>query len=576
MYKSVKRHESLMTKKFFSMLFGGTLTMMVVALLLMSDQLIAGFTLGSTAVSGIMLVIPLYSFSAFFSSMISKGVPILYSKEMGKFNKDRADKVFGLGIFMSIFIGLTMFILMSIFGDAYLHSANPQVEILNVAKEYFYWMRFTMLVMPIQMFIGEMVYYDGDEFISNVANLVQGIGNIVFSIVLSYSIGVKGIGLASFLFNVISLIIFLFHFTKKNNSLRFNIFFSFDLLRDTMRYSIVDSSSYLFLSLFTAVFNFYVISHYGSKYLIIVSAITLSREFQLLFDGIGEALNPILSIYVGEHNMEGIKNIYTLAKKTSIVEGIIVTILIIVVAPFMPMVLGVTDAELVYWIVFGVRVTSVGAIFVSLLYLLSSYYLIINQIVIGLVACATRDVVFSISLILMLGGVWGIFGMFIGLLLAPILAYAFLMFCITFRYGRDDWPLLLSKVSGKNSYIFNLTTNVEEIVNTQRNIDTLLKEHNVNKLTISRVALLVEELYIFIRKVNGDKDILSECTIFIEPDGVQIISKDEGLSFDVGDENLSASSLSAYVVTSYLDQKELDNRHLTTMSLNRSSFFIKS
>jgi len=38
------------------MLFGGTLTYMVVSMLLMSDQVIAGFTIGSDAVAGITMV----------------------------------------------------------------------------------------------------------------------------------------------------------------------------------------------------------------------------------------------------------------------------------------------------------------------------------------------------------------------------------------------------------------------------------------------------------------------------------------------------------------------------------------
>ena len=91
-----------MSKKFLSMLLGGTLTMMIISMLLMSDQIIAGFMIGSKSVAGITLVTPLYSLAAFFGSVICKGVPVLYSAEMGKFNKERADHVFGLGVFMSI------------------------------------------------------------------------------------------------------------------------------------------------------------------------------------------------------------------------------------------------------------------------------------------------------------------------------------------------------------------------------------------------------------------------------------------------------------------------------------------
>ena len=58
-------------------------------------------------------------------------------------------------------------------------------------------------------------------------------------------------------------------------------------------------------------------------------------------------------------------------------------------------------------------------------------------------------------------------------------------------------------------------------------------------------------------------------------DGVQIISKDDGVSFDMADEDISTLSLSAYTVASYLEKRDFGNRHLTTMSFNRSSFFIQ-
>jgi len=89
-----KRQPTMMSKKYYSMLLGGTLTYMVISLLLMSDSVIAGAVIGPDAVAGVTLVTPLYSLAAFFGSVISLGVPILYATEMGKFNKERADHVF--------------------------------------------------------------------------------------------------------------------------------------------------------------------------------------------------------------------------------------------------------------------------------------------------------------------------------------------------------------------------------------------------------------------------------------------------------------------------------------------------
>ena len=574
--KTLVKHPTLMSKKFYSMLLGGTLTMTVCSLLLMSDSIIAGIVIGSEAVAGVTLVTPMYSLAAFFGSVISLGVPILYSIEMGKFNKKRADQVFGLGILMSLIVGVLMFIIISLFGEVYLRSNTSSGAILEQAKGYLSWMRFTILIMPIQMLMGEAIYSDGDETISTVATGIQGLGNIIFSIVFSQFMGIAGIGLASFLFNALSLLLYLTHFLRKSNSLRINIYFSFSVLKDLLRYSIIDSSSYLFLSAFTAILNLFVSYKFGPQYLIIVSTIALCREFQLVFEGIGEAIAPILSVYAGEKSKQGMKYIFSIAKKTAIIEGIVVSIALFIFASFAPSILDVTQPEMIHFVKETVLVTALGSTFVSLMYLLTSYYLIIERIALGFVACAIRDVIFSISLIFVFGEIWSIFGLYLGLLAAPIIGYFTIILYIRKRYGKEDTPLLLDATFGsENSYLYNLTTESEDVMRTQHEVETLLREHNVDNRTVARVTLLIEEMYTFISEMNDNKPVLAECTVFFRPEGVQIVTKDGGIPFDMADEDLSTKSLSAYTVASYLEKRDFGNRHLTTMSFNRSSFLVK-
>ena len=327
------------------MLLGGTLTYMVVSLLLMSDSVIAGAVVGPDAVAGVTLVTPMYSLAAFFGSVISLGVPILYSTEMGKFNKARADQVFGLGVLMSIAAGVVLFMLTCLFGETWLRSCNPAESVLNQARGYLFFMRFTILIMPMQTLLGAAVYSDGDETVSTIANAAQGLGNIVFSIVLSRFMGIKGIGLASFVFNAVSMLILLTHFRKESNSLRWNLHFSLDMLKQVVRFSIIDSSPYLFLAILTAALNAFVSGRFGSKFLILVSVVTLTRELQLLFEGIGEAVGPILSVCVGEENHGGLKAIYRLANKTAVIEGIAVPVVLVLIAPLVPRAMYVSPGD---------------------------------------------------------------------------------------------------------------------------------------------------------------------------------------------------------------------------------------
>lgn len=574
---SVKRKTSLMSKKYFSMLAGGTLTMMVASIMLMSDSFIAGAFIGSDAVAATTLVTPLYSLAVFFGSVISIGIPLLYSKEMGKFNKKRADQSFGLGVLISIIVGILLFVIIWLLGNFYLGSYSPEKEVLRQAQDYLFWMNFTILFLPIQMLIANMVYGDGDETVSTIATAVQGIGNIALSIVLSGIMGISGIGLASFIFNIVSILILLIHFLKKSNSLRWNLYFSFGIMKDVIRYSIIDSSSYLFLAIFTAALNSFISAQFGAEFLILASAITLCREFQLLFDGIGQAVGPIFSVYVGEQNHKGLRSSFSLANKTAIIEGIIVTIVLVIIAPFAPQFLNVTNPMLAGWVVTGVRITAFGSTFISILYLLTSYYLVIERITLGLVACALRDVIFSVGLAVVLGMGFGITGMFIGIAAAPAVAYALLLIYITARFGKKDCPLLLSKVPGdENSYLFHLSVEPEQIIGVQKDVERLLLENNVDRRTVGKIKLLIEELYMLIRERNGDKKVLSELTVFLHPKEIRIITKDDGILFDISEDDVNVTSIASFAVSAYMEKLGENRHYLTTMSFNRSAFAIKT
>ena len=500
--------------------------MMMSSLMVMSDSLIAGGVIGADAVAGVTLVTPLHSFAVFVGTLFSLGIPILYSKEMGRFHKKGADRVFGFGVLMTIAVGIIMFVIISFLGDAFLQSSSPDKEVLVHAKGYLSWMRFTILVMPFQMLLGEVVHGDGDEFISTTAQIIQGVGNIALSIVLGHFIGMKGIGFASFSFHIISMLILLIHFGRKRNSLRWNLYFSFDLLKKVVRYSMIDSSSFLYISILTATFNAFISHQYGPKFLILASVISLCREWQLMFDGIGEAVCPIFGVYVGEKNHKGLRTSYALANRTAIAEGIIVTVGLIIIAPFAPGFLHVTDPEMARWIIIGIRLTAIGSTFTSLLYLITSYYLTIDQISIGVIACAMRDVVFSVLLGVTLGKAFGAVGMFAGLGAAPAVAFGICMLVLRLRYGKKDCPLLLSKVPGhENINNFEVSIEPKKIIRLQQEVGSLLEDNKVDTLTINRVKLLIEELYMLIWEKNKEKSVLGEMTIYIDPEQIRIISK---------------------------------------------------
>ena len=568
--------KTFLSRKFFSLLLSSSISLLVITVLALSDTLIAGVMLGEEAVSAICLVVPAYSLAGFAGCLISLGVPIIYSRAMGEFNKERADRCFAFGVFMAVTMGLVLYIVFMLFGDAYLRFYEPSTVVFNAAKDYFFWYKYTILLLPIMTLMDEMVLADGDETLSMVSGIVQIVGNIVCSIVFAKFVGIEGIGFGSFIGTLVALLVAFAHLLRKGNSLKLGFYFSLKLLVDVVKYSAIDAGTYLFLACFTAVMNRFITFAYGPEMLVLGAVILFVKEIQIVFDGVGEAFTPLMNIYLGEESYDAVKKCYNLSLKTAVVEGLALTLLMILVAPFIVELYDISDPAVYSYAVLGVRIEVFGLVFLSLLYLLSSYYLLIDKIKLGFVMSALRDVLVVTPVCVVLGYFFGIYGMFAGVAIGPALTYVITVLYIRFRYGKDNYPLLLSeKLKGFKHKFYEFKLNPESIVGTQHQVEKFLVENNIGKKTISKVKLLIEDLYMLIYEKNGaDKAVYAECTVIIRETGVQIITKDDGVLFDLSNEDVVAGSIVEFMVSGYMEKLKDNKKYLTTMSYNRNTFRI--
>lgn len=569
--------KTFLSRKFFSLLLSSTIGQLVITVLTLSDSVIAGVMLGEDAVAAICLVVPAYSLAGCGACMIALGVPILYNRAMGEFDKEKADRCFSFGLLTTIVMGLILYTVFMLYGDAYLRFYEPSTVVFNAAKEYFFWYKYTFLLLPLYTLMYEMVLADGDEILSMVSGIVQIIGNIACSIVLAKFIGIEGIGFGSFIGTLLAVLISFAHLLRKGNSLKLGFFFSFKWVVEVCKYSAIDAGAYLFLACFIAVMNRFITFAYGPEMLVLGAVILFVREIQVMFDGVGEAFTPLMNIYLGEESYDAVKKCYSLSLKTAVVEGLALTVLMIFVAPFIVELYDISDPAAYSYAVFGVRIEVLGLVFLSVLYMLSSYYLLIDKIKLGFMMSALRDVLVVTPVCVVLGYFFGVYGMFVGVAIGPALTYVIMVLYIRLRYGKDNYPLLLSeKINGVKHEFYEFKLNPESIVGTQHQVEKFLAENNIEKKIISKAKLLIEDLYMLIYEKNGaDKEVYAECTVIIREKDVQIITKDDGVLFDLSSDDVVAGSIVEFMVSGYMEKLKDNKKYLTTMSYNRNTFKIK-
>ena len=562
------------SKKYYSMLLGGTLTSIVVTILLMSDFMIAGVCVGNDAVTSINLVIPIYTLSVFFGEIFSLGVPLLFSKEMGRFDKDKANKIYAVANLTTIIVGIISFVLLSLFGDDYIAFYNPGTEVFNYSIEYLNWMRFVALILPFTNLLAGMVYADGDEKLGAVSNIIFAFMNIILSYILGRRFGVSGIGLASFIAYILLILMCLFHFLKKSNSLKLGFTFSFTELKEIVRFSFVDSSIFFSLAIFSFVINKYFELSFGVTALSLVVIINLIKEIDFIFDGIGNAMTPLISIYYGEESYKGIEEVFKLARQSSIVESLFITTLLWVFAPNIVYLLGINTEPYLSLSIYALRVMSLSYVFTSFIYLITTYYLLINEISFGIIISFMRDLIAILFLSILFGNIFGIKGVFWGVALSPIVVYSINALIIIRRRGIKNYPLMLDKMTNNRSLFYEFMLSPQNIMDIQAKMIEGLKKESCSDIAIARASLIFEEIYMLVYNKNKGKTVYAECSISILDDKIKMILKDDGELFDITDSDINVDSLSSYVVSSMLSNINR-KQYLMTLSYNRNVFEIK-
>lgn len=566
----MKKSRSLCEKRFTSLVLTASFAMAIEYLMLLSDSIIIGNMLGEKALAGLNIVTPLFSIVVFVGTVISVGTTVCYSFEMGKLDKDAADRYFGQGIIMAVSAGIILFMTVLLIKDVFLGYYNPSPEIYSYAEQYYGCFMFVALVMPIYVTLVDTVYCDGDELICNLSYVLQVGGNILSSVLLCGVMGIAGVSLGSVIGCVLSMSVLIIHFFRKCSSLRFVWFISLRTIFDVIKFSIVDAGMYLFLAIQLLVFNKLIIHDFGSEYLPVLTVVASLVEMTVIFDGLGQALEPLAAVYNGEGNTKGIKASMKIAGKLAIIEGIAATVLVLIFAGFFVKLFGVNDPVLTAMAKTAVRIVAFSMPFSALCFLFTSYYLYLERIGLAFFISMLNNLILPLMLAVPMGMLAGINGIWAGIMISYILTVACGALIVYRIKGNLTFPLLLDPVQDEKVCIFDVRITEKDIIDMRDGVEAFLRAKKVKDRTIMNVMLIIEDACLLIGEKNRGKTVTCECTL-VTDDEITMILRDDGVIFDITDVDADVSSLRQYVVSGIMERQK-DKKYLKTSGLNRNIF----
>lgn len=542
-------------------------------LMLLSDTLIVGNILGERAISGVNLVTPVFGTAVFIATVISIGTSICYSYEIGSFQKENADRFWGQGLILAVVSGAALFLL-ALFGKGqYFSFFAPSAEVLRYAVGYYDNYRFVVLLYPLYALLVDMVYTDGDVRICNLSYAVQIGVNIPVSILLCKKIGIAGASLGTLIGTVLSLCVLCVHFFRKQNSLRFTWHIRFTDVMRVVKFSIVEAGKYLSWAVLVFALGKLIIKVSGDQNLPVLSVVTSIIELTVIFDGIGQAMTPLASVYRGEQNGIGLRQVMRIGVKTALLEGLAFSVLLLLFAGGAAALFGITDPALLALSKTAVRIVSATLVCRALLFLFTSYYLILDRFGLAVLISFMGELLLPLALCVSFGALFGLNGVWVGFAAAPALALALSALFVRVRYGTANFPLLLDSSQTQDVASFDLSLSVENVMRLRDDVEGWLRSHCVSERATLRIMLLIEEVCLLIVQRNPGKEVLSELTVTVSDKEVRLVLRDDGVIFNLCDADMHIDSLRTYLVSNLME-KLPKRAYLTTTSYNRNTFVL--
>lgn len=517
--------------------------------LTMVDGVVSGHILGTDALAATSLVFPLITFSTFVSTIITSGCSNLSAAAKGNGDYERSDRLFTLGLVLTVIMGLLQSVVFFLSEDLYFGYFSSTDEIEAFAREYYKWFVLVPPLNALTTFLDEIIASDGDDVLSNAGYLTSFAVNVGASIILSKYMGMAGLALGTALSFVCYLLVVAAHFVRKSNTYRIRLWFS---IQDTylfVRYSLKSNTTSLCKFVTSVALTKAIIMFLGSEYLIANTVLCAMLEIYEMLNGPSEAEEYMLATYNGEKNSQGLKILFNEALTACVSCGVVVSIALLLVPNAVLILYGIEDSPLNVELIKCIRYCGVGSIAASIGAFLIDFYGSTGKPLWSSCMAFFRSALFPILFCVTLCVDGGIVSMGIGMLLSQIVAVAIFYGFVLIVMGADSIPYMLNDPDYEKVMMKSFEYRPEEYEQLRRWIAENLAAQGIKGRETVEVSGLVLTLLKMTEEKNSKKEtkgkkeknkVLGECVLrFI--DAPEIIIKDDGELFepDISDKRYS-------------------------------------
>lgn len=537
--------EKIIKRTFFKF-FGPTLVAsLALAVVSMTDLIVAGQLLGSGAFTAISLALPVTIFVQIIAAVFGGGAGIVLSNLLGQGERERCNRVFTTALLSAAAIGVAAAALGLLFLDPLILLLGGQPgESMDAARQYIGILLFGMpflILAPVQL---TFLRNDSNPRYSMLCVLAGGVWNLAanISLVLLFDLGITGIAVGTVTSQILSCVLPGRKLYRKNSSFHLTRkpCWSFSAVREMARPGLTAAMIFFFQVVLTVVINRTLALTGGESavgiYAVVKYLITFLYAF---YDGVTGAVQPMLGVYRGEGEIDNLRRTVSVSFKIMLLMSAGITLALELGAPLICMIFGV-EQDMLDITVTAIRIQALFCMTAGILAYLGAFYRCTGHAGAAMVIAVCNNLIFPVSIILLLANFTplGSNSVYWGLVFTDY-ATLLVLFCTLRIFRRKgESPLLLIPVQDVQDgavYHVLIQDKYEDIPRISAEIDRFCEEHGVPVKKQYTISLCMEELVVNVIQMgfHKERDNYIDIRVSVLPDQRVILRiRDDAVEFD--------------------------------------------
>lgn len=438
--------ETNMTKIFFKYLIPSVGGMLGVSLYVLGDTMIVGRGIGSTGLAALNISIPMINVFHGLGLLFGMGASTAISISRGKGDEKQVNNIFSIAILVSLLIGLCITLVRVFFLDELSLFLGASKNTFEMSTGYLgILMTFSPLFI-LNYALNVLVRNDGNPNLSMWAMLTGTIVNVIldYIFIFIFKWGMKGAALATCMSPLLSLFIQSFHFIMGKNKMRLvRIKAKFKVLKRIVANGFASFVIEFSSGIVIFIFNKVILGITGdigvSAYSIIAN---LSLIATAIFTGVGQSIQPIISVNFGAEKMDRVYKAGKFAIYTSTIIGIIFYLSGLLVPEFLVSIFSKGNEQLLNLTIKGIRIYFIAFIFMGINIVLTSYLQSKEYARASMIVSLLRGFILIVIFLLILSNIFGITGVWMTL---PLVEFTTIIIAIiVFKHSRKLFNIVFT------------------------------------------------------------------------------------------------------------------------------------